>query len=296
MNRSNSRAIAGLLVLAPALFLASCSKSEQSSTPVATGSVTLNRDRAPAGSPIELTYKFVVANDAKFTQDYHVMAHVVDTDEELMWTDDHDPPTPTSQWKPGQTIEYTRTVFVPVFPYVGDATIQLGLYSATDQKRLPLSGEDLGQHAYKVAKLQLTPQTDNLFTVFKEVWHTAETAQKNEAVEWQWTKKTATLAFKNPRKDSILYLDLDSPNGDLHGEQQVTVTMGGQTVDQFTVKPEVRMLRKVKLPAAAMGSDEMTEAQFAVDKTFVPAQVSNGASRDPRELGVRVFHAYIDPR
>ena len=41
------------------------------------------------------------------------MVHVVDTDEELMWTDDHHPPTPTSQWKPGQTIEYTRTVFVP---------------------------------------------------------------------------------------------------------------------------------------------------------------------------------------
>ncbi len=59
------------------------------------------------------------------------MVHVVDTDDELMWTDDHEPPTPTTQWKPGQTIEYTRTVFVPVYPYVGDATIQLGLYSTT---------------------------------------------------------------------------------------------------------------------------------------------------------------------
>ena len=28
-------------------------------------------------------------------------------DEELMWTDDHEPPTPTSAWKPGQTVEYT---------------------------------------------------------------------------------------------------------------------------------------------------------------------------------------------
>ena len=56
-----------------------------------------------------------------------MFVHVVDTDDELMWTDDHNPPTPTTQWKPGQTIEYTRTVFVPVFPYVGDATIQLGL-------------------------------------------------------------------------------------------------------------------------------------------------------------------------
>jgi hypothetical protein len=38
-----------------------------------------------------------------------------------MWTDDHTPPVPTTQWKPGQTVEYTRTVFIPIFPYVGDA-------------------------------------------------------------------------------------------------------------------------------------------------------------------------------
>jgi hypothetical protein len=283
-------------MLGPAVLLASCHRGQDSSTPVATGTVTINRDRAPAGSPIEITYKFVVANDAKFTQDYHVMAHVVDTDEELMWTDDHDPPTPTTQWKPGQTVEYTRTVFVPVFPYVGEATIQLGLYSPADQKRLALTGEDLGQHAYKVAKLQLTPQTDNLFTVFKEGWHPAETAQKNDAVEWQWTKKVATLAFKNPHKDALLYLDLDSPGANLHGEQQVTVTLGGQTLEQFTVKPEERQLHKIKLPSAPMGAAEMSEIEIGVDKTFIPVQVSNGASKDPRELGVRVFHAYVDPR
>jgi hypothetical protein len=33
-----------------------------------------------------------------------------------------------------------------------------------------------------------------------------------------------------------------------------------------------------------------------VDNSFVPAVVSNGASKDPRELGVRVFHAFVDPR
>ena len=54
------------------------------------------------------------------------MVHVVDADEELMWTDDHNPPVPTTQWKPGQTVEYTRTVFVPIYPYVGEATIQVG--------------------------------------------------------------------------------------------------------------------------------------------------------------------------
>ena len=39
----------------------------------------------------------------------------------------------------------------------------------------------------------------------------------------------------------------------------------------------------------------MAELQVTVDKTFVPMQISGGASKDPRELGVRVFHAFIHP-
>src|SRR5205823_11132649 len=130
-----------LAVVFAAALTGACRSKELPAPPVATPSVTLNHDRAPAGSPIEITYKFVVANDAKFSQDYLVMAHIVDTDEELMWTDDHRPPVPTTEWKPGQTVEYTRTVFIPVYPYVGDAAIHVGLYSTTDQRRLPLNGE-----------------------------------------------------------------------------------------------------------------------------------------------------------
>ena len=48
------------------------------------------------------------------------MPHVVDTDEELMWTDDRNPPMPTSAWKPGER-GLPRTIFVPVF-HVGNAT------------------------------------------------------------------------------------------------------------------------------------------------------------------------------
>src|SRR3954466_15283435 len=172
-----------------AFGVAACGGGNSDSGPaVATPSVTLSHDRAPAGSPLELTYKFVVAPSATFAEDYRVFVHVVDTDEEQMWDDDHNPPVPTTQWKPGQTVEYSRTIFVPVFPYVGDATIEVGLHSLKDGKRLPLTGEDAGQLAYKVAKLQLLPQTDNVYTVFKDGWHPAETASQDPSLEWQWTK------------------------------------------------------------------------------------------------------------
>ena len=82
----------------------------------------------PIGSPVRLTYKFDVAPDAKIRRDYWVFVHVLEPNGEQLWVEDHLPPTPTSTWKPGQTVEYTRTVFVPNYPYIGPAVVRLGLY------------------------------------------------------------------------------------------------------------------------------------------------------------------------
>ena len=281
------------LLAVTTLAVDACRGREATAPPVARPSVTVNRDKAPLGSPVEITYKFVVANDAKIDGNYRVMLHVLDADEEMIWTDDHDPPVATSEWKPGQTVEYTRTVFIPIYPYIGETTLQIGLYSPT--KRLPLEGEDSGQRGYKVGKLQLQPQTANVFTVFKDGWHPAEAAERNGAVEWQWTKKQATLAFRNPKKDSIFYLDLDNPGGPFNEPQQVRVTLGDQLIEGFQITPGKQVLKKIPITAAQLGEADMAELVIAVDKTFVPAVVTNGASKDPRELGVRVFHAVIAP-
>ena len=276
--------------------LGSCRAATDTEKPVATPSVTLARQKAALGSPIDITYKFVVAPDAPpFREDLHAFVGVVDADEELMWTDDHEPPTPTTQWKPGQTIEYTRTVFIPIFPYIGDASIHMGLYSTATQKRLALTGDPVGQRAYRVAKLQLVPQTENVFTIFKDGWHPAEVAEHNAAVEWQWTKKDATLEFRNPKKDSVFYLDADNPGSAFKENQQVQIQLGGQPLEQLTVTPGQRVLKKIPMTTAQLGSGEMVELRIAVDKTFVPALMPGSNSKDPRELGLRVFHAFVQP-
>src|SRR5882762_9409714 len=237
-----SAVVLGLAALVLASGLSACRKKEAPAPPMATPSVTLNHEKTPLGSPIDITYKFVVANDATFTEDLRVMVHVMDADEELIFAFDHNPPIPTTQWKAGQTYEYTKTVFVPIYPYVGEATIQLGLHSTATQKRVALAGDEAGQHAYKVAKLQLQPQTENVFTVFKEGWHPGEIAEHNATVEWQWTKKDATLSFKNPKKDSLFYLDVDNPGSVFTESQQVRVTLGGEVVDEFTLQPKLPQL------------------------------------------------------
>ena len=290
MNFRTAAAIASLAVAA--LAAPSCGRKDDSTPPAATPTVTLAHDKVPLGSPIEVTYRFVVANGATFDEDYHAMVHIVDTDEQMIFDFDHMPAVPTTQWKPGQTIEYTRTEWMPIYPYVGEASMQVGLYSVKTHKRLPLAGENVGQRAYKVTRFQIQPQTENILIVYKDGWHPAEQAPGN--VEWQWTKKNAAIAFKNPKKDCVFYFDVDSPGGVFEEAQQVQVQAGGQTVEQFTLKPRERVLKKITLTAAQLGSDDMAELHVVVDKTFVPSLIKASNNKDPRELGIRVFHAFID--
>ncbi len=288
---------AGLVALGCAAFILAslaCRRGELSATPVAALRVDLNHTRVIAGSVLEATYRFAVAPDARFLEDYRVFVHVIDSDGEPVWADDHDPPIPTTAWKTGQVVEYVRTDFVPLFSYVGDATLQVGLHSTKNERRLPLQADHVGHHAYRVARLQLLPQSESPLTLFREGLHPVEASTSSGGVSWRWTQKQSTLAFRNPRADSLLYLDLDSPMAALHQAQDVQLSMGGQVLDEFTLPPDKRTLRKVKLPSAQMGREDLTELQIVVDRSFVPALASAWASDDTRELGVRVFHAYID--
>ena len=154
----------------------------------------------------------------------------------------------------------------------------------------------MGQHAYRVGKLQLLPMSENVFTVFQDGWHPAEVAEHNPSVEWQWTKKEATLAFKNPKKDAVFYLDADNPGSVFQQSQQVKVALGGRTLDEFSISPKQQVLRKMPMTAAQLGPSDMVEVAISVDKTFVPALIPAANSKDPRELGIRVFHAFVEPK
>jgi hypothetical protein len=257
--------------------------------------VSVNHTRVPLGSPIEVTYKFQVAPSATFDKDYRVLVHFLDADDELMWTDDHVPPQPTSSWKPGQTIEYTRTVFVPLYPYIGEAAIAVGLYAPGTNERAPLTGETIGQRAYRVARLRLQPQTDNVFLAFLDGWHGPETAADNQSVEWQWTRKEGVLRFRNPKRNAVFYLHYDGQPSMFDSPQTVTISLGAEVIDTFQVSAPDEAIRKIAIRAAQFGPDDVVMIRVAVDKTFVPALVSPG-SRDSRELGIRVFHAFVEPQ
>ena len=137
------------------------------------------------------------------------------------------------------------------------------------------------------------PQSEAVFSVFKEGWHPAEQAEHNAMVEWHWTKKSATLAVRNPRKDSVLYLELDNPGGIFEEPQQVTVSIGATMLDRVHLDaPKAGAAAQGCTARGLLGTDENVDIRIEVDKTFVPSKLS-ATSKDPRELGVRVFHAAV---
>lgn len=284
-----------MCVLALAAALGGCQRTSSSQPAVATPTVSLSRSRVPLGSPLEITYQFKVAPDAPaFTEDYRVFVHFVDADQELMWTDDHFPPVPTSQWKPGQTIKYNRLMFVPVYPYVGDAGIEVGLYGK-DNKRVTLSGTDKGHQSYEVVRMQVAPQTESIYLTFKDGWHLAEISSENASTEWHWTKKEATLSFKNPKANAMFYLDYGGQPSVMSDPQTVTVSIGSEVVDTFQVG-KAGDVRRIPLTVAQLGTADQVEIKLSVDKTFVPAVLTAGAQNDKRELGLCVFHAFVETR
>jgi hypothetical protein len=292
----DARPLIRVTAIAVTLLLASCSSTDDNAAPVATPSVTLNAQTAAIGSPIEMTYRFDVAgNTPSIDGDYWVFVHFLDTDGELMWTDDHEPPTPVRQWKPGSTVEYTRTMFIPKFPYVGQTRVEIGLFSPSNSERLPMSGESRGQRSYQVATFDMRLQSDNLFVIFRDGWHETEVGAEGSGLEWQWSKKDSVLSFANPKRDVEVYLQVDQPVAAFSTAQRVEVRAGSEVVDSFELPFGRTELRRIKLSASQLGTADTVELTVSVDRTFVPTTIAALKSNDPRELGVRVFRAFVQP-
>ena len=284
-----------LLACALLVATAACGGGDDT-PPVATPSFTASKARVALGSPVDFVYTFDVAADAKITGDYRVFVHFIDDDGQQMWTDDHDPQVPTSQWTPGQKVQYTRTVFMPIFPYLGAATVTMGLYNGPRlEDRLPLNAEGKGRE-YTVGTIELLPQSDNIHVTRAEGWNNVENAPDNSAREWQWMMKTGTLAFRNPKKDVTFYLETDGRPDLFPGAPQVvTVAVNGVEVYRFQADDMDPELHRVALTAAQLGQGDTVRITLDADKAFVPAQMPNMGG-DPRELSVRVYHAAIEAK
>jgi len=287
--------VAPAAALAGALVLPACGGREAAEVNPIVPSIKFNRDRAPLGSALEITYTWTLEAGAKpLGQDYRALVHFLDSHEVILFDDDHTPVPPPSTWEPGKTYTYTRTRFIPLYPYVGEVEVRMGLYPFPGRGERPvLKGEDKGFREYKVATLELLPQTENIFLVYKEGWHNPETHPENPAIERTWTKKEALVSFKNPRKDVVVYLEADTCVKCFPQTPVLTVSIGEGVGARIPIEEPQVFLRKIKVGAAALGDDEWVDLRLAMSGSFVPKELDPPLNNDDRELGLNVYHLHV---
>jgi len=251
-----------------------------------TPSVKVNRMRAPLGSYVEATYTWTTGPAAKkLDKDYRAFVQFLDSQKVMLFGDDHVPTPPPTAWEPGKTYTYTRSVFVPIYPYVGEVHLVMGLYSG--RERLALKGEDLGLQAYKTATMEFLPQTENIFLVYKEGWHSPESSPENPTLERTWTKREAIVSFKNPKKDIVLYLEADTNFKAFPEPPVLTVAVGSNVGLRIPIENSEVFLKRILFKGEDLGGDEWVDLRLVMNQSFVPKDL--GINQDDRELGLMVY-------
>ena len=92
------------------------------------------------------------------------------------------------------------------------------------------------------------------------------------------------------KKDSTFYLQYDARPDLFTPPQEVSLKIGDQEVGHITADAKAPKLVSFPLTAAQLGAGDMVDLVIDVDRTFKPG------GTDPRELGIRIFHAYIEPK
>ena len=275
-------------------FALSTGCAPPAAVPIAIARLAVDRASVPLGGAVEATIRFDVAPTLDpLNENYRVFLNVFDDSQTFLWRDEHDPHIPTSAWRPGQSIQYTRRVRIPAYPYLGPAVIGIGLQSPISGERLALAGDDLGEFAYRVATLTIEPQHESSFVVYDEGWHPAEFDVFGRTA-WRWTTARAVLSFRNPHSAARLLLDVQGRPELFDRAQRLSLVVGERTLREAPLNTNETTYLDYELTAAELGNDDVVRLELLVDRTFVPAEQDANA-RDTRELGVRVFYAYVDP-
>lgn len=287
MSQRTSLAVRVAVGAALALGLAGCTGSGQAPRVDVTPSVDLP-DSVPLGEPLDMGYTWQTGTGFSApAEDYQVFVHMVDPQGEIVFQDDHYPPQPTSQWTGTET--YRRWVYPPEDLEVEYLDIVVGLYSQDGRAQVrDADGEWVDE--VQVHRLQIRADDMSGIPVYMDGWHPAE-EPADALSSWRWTQQVAHAVFTNPGKDAVLHLRAHGPY-DQVGPQTVTLRIGDREVASFQVESNDNFLRRIEIPADAMGDNDWVELTLEVSPVFVPKQ-ANPDSQDDRTLGLQVFNMYL---
>jgi hypothetical protein len=281
--------LAAKLILIASLFLFSCDASRPRAH--ITPSVTFNKSSAEMGSPVEVIYTFRTSSDFPgLRKDLIVFVHFRDPSGTIRFVDDHNPPTRTNQWRPGNTYTYVRTYFLPENIPVGQYKVQLGLYTPSGKgERFVLNAKQNNDRTYEVGSIKIVEPNDKMQYV--SGWYDLEREPNDNWYHWRWIGKSAVATVPNPRTDALLYLKAESERHRFPEPQRISIIVGDKVINQFEMDSSEAFAKKFEIPAASLGNDPDVKLKLEVDRTFSPSP--DGKSGDTRQLGLRVYCLYL---
>ncbi len=242
---------------------------------------------------VKMNYELKIGPDFKpFDKDWKVFVHWWrKKSKEMLLQDDHVPEVKTSGWKAGDTIRYSRVVFLPQFinefdniDFEGYEEVRLtvGLYDPTPGSKGAFNLYD--------KTINVQPASYNAPEIaYYEGWNEMEL---DPAIadpfmrSWRWTTGKAVCIIENPHKEATLII-----KGGTNQAKKVTFKVNESPLDEFVPDTD-KFSREYTLTPQQMGEGDEFSLKIETDKTFVPARL-NAASKDNRELGVQIFFIYF---
>lgn len=252
----------------------------------------INKKSAEMGTPVEVTYSFSTKKDyASLKKDLTVFVHFLDPKGNIRFQDDHQPPKPTSTWRPNGNYNYTRTLFIPKNIPAGEYTVTMGIYAPDTGQRIELDSKKYDNREYNMAQLLIEIPPQEPIIQYVKGWYDPESVPTDVSTHWRWIAKEAIMKVRNPMADALLYFKADGVPERFQESQMVTLTVGDYVVDTFPINSNQAFLKKYNIPKDKLGTSKMLEVKVMVDKAFVPAD--DKVSADTRELGLRVYELYL---
>ena len=225
------------------------------------------------------------------------MVHVVDADEELIFAFDHNPPMPTTQWKPGQTIEYTQDGLRPGLPVrrrgddpgrpVLDDDAEAAAAGGRGRRAARLQGGEAPAAAADRERLhglqgRLAPGRDRRAQRHGRV---AVDQEGRDARRSRTRRRTASSTSTStiPAACSTSRSRCKVSAGRRRWSTSSRSSRSSRSCGRFRS-------RRRSLATATWRSSSFRSIRRSCRLCLSPG------NKDPRELGVRVFHAFVDPR
>ncbi|MBN1197670.1 MAG: hypothetical protein JXA62_09710 [Candidatus Aminicenantes bacterium] len=244
----------------------------------------------------KMDYTYRLSEDFEgFSKDYAVFVHFWRTrSKEMLVQDDHMPEILTTQWRPGQKVEYSRTLFIPKFldeidiDFEGyeEIRITVGLWDpdSSEDEKILLFRKNVKVHPASVVAPEI---------VYAEGWNNVETdpsIDNPRERRWQWTTKKAVCVVENPKKESTLIIQGGVDKAKIP-DQKVIFRINDQLLEEF-IPETAKFEKRYTLTPAQMGNDYEFRFTIETDKAFVPAMLDPQSS-DKRELGIQIYFLYF---